>query len=179
MAIIVSEDEGDKVDPIAKSGLVAPKFVINLPPSTFRSSADKELIEGLMRELEEIKEGTHKHLGPDGLVGSLEKEIAMMAKENSDLMRAVLIADGEAARVKRMHSDNEAFWERKLAGLEESLHLVCKGKERVEKELAEGVQKYTEVYRVDLQRKLRKEMEEEEKKRLQKRKEKSKDKGVQ
>ena len=179
MAIIISEDEGDKVDPIVKSGPTAPKFVINLPPSTFRSSADKELIEGLMRELEEIKEGTHKHLGPDGLVGSLEKEIAMMAKENSDLMRAVLIADGEAARVKRMHSDNEAFWERKLAGLEESLHLVCKGKERVEKELAEGVQKYTEVYRVDLQRKLRKEMEEEEKKRLQKRKEKSKDKGVQ
>ena len=49
----------------------------------------------------------------------------------------------------------------------------------MEKELAEGVQKYTEVYRVDLEKKLTKEMEEEEKRRLQKRKEKSKDKGVQ
>ena len=49
----------------------------------------------------------------------------------------------------------------------------------MEKELAEGVQKYTEVYRVDLEKGLRKEMEEEERKRLQKRREKSKDKGVQ
>ena len=49
----------------------------------------------------------------------------------------------------------------------------------MEKELTGGVQNYTEVYRVDLERKLWKEMEEEEKKRLQKRKEKSKDKGVQ
>ena len=49
MAIIVSEDEGDKVDPVVKSSPAAPKFVINLPPSTFRSSADKELMEGLMR----------------------------------------------------------------------------------------------------------------------------------
>ena len=179
MAIIVSDDEGDKVDLVTKSGSEAPKFVINLPPSTFRSAADKELIEGLMRELEEVKAGMRKQLGPDGLVGSLEKEVAVMASEISDLRRAVLVAEAEAARVKRMHSDHEGFWERKLAGLEESLDLVCRGKERVEKELAEGVQKYTEVYRVDLEKKLRKEMEEEEKKRLQKRKEKSKDKGVQ
>ena len=179
MAIIVSEDEGDKVDLVTKSGSEAPKFMINLPPSTFRSAADKELIEGLMRELEEVKAGMRKHLGPDGLVGSLEKEVAVMASEISDLKRAVLVAEAEAARVKRMHSDHEGFWERKLAGLEESLDLVCRGKERVEKELAEGVQKYTEVYRVDLEKKLRKEMEEEEKTRLQKRKEKSKDKGVQ
>ena len=179
MAIIVSEDEGDKVDPIVKSGPAAPKFVINLPPPTCRSSADKELIEGLIRELEEVKEGMRKHLGPDGLVGSLEKEIAMMGKEIRDLKRAVLVAEAEAARVKKMYSEHEGFWERKLAGLEESLDLVCKGKERVEKELTGGVQNYTEVYRVDLERKLWKEMEEEEKKRLQKRKEKSKDKGVQ
>ena len=51
IAIIVSEDEGDKVDPIVKSGSAAPKFVLNLPPSTCTSPADKELIEGLMREL--------------------------------------------------------------------------------------------------------------------------------
>ena len=179
MAIIVSEDEGDKVDLVTKSGSEAPKFMINLPPSTFRSAADKELIEGLMRELEEVKAGMRKHLGPDGLVGSLEKEVAVMASEISDLRRAVLVAEAEVARVKSMHSNHEGFWERKLVGLEESLDLVCRGKERVEKELAEGVQKYTEVYRVDLERKLWKEMEEEEKKRLQKRKEKSKDKGVQ
>ena len=179
MAIIVSEDEGDKVDPVDKSGSTAPKFVINLPPSTFRSSADKELIEGLMRELEEVEEGVRQHLGPGGLIGGLEKEIAIMAKENNDLKRAVLVAEAEAARVKKMHSNHEGFWERKLTGLEESLDLVCKGKERVEKELVEGVQKYTEVYRMDLEKQLRKEMEEEEKKRLQKRKEKSKDKGVQ
>ena len=49
----------------------------------------------------------------------------------------------------------------------------------MEKELAEGVQKYTEVYRVDLERKLRNEIAEEERKRLQKRREMSKDKGVQ
>ena len=179
MAIIVSEDEGDKVDPVVKPDSRAPKFVINLPPSTFRSSADKELIGGLMRELEEVKGATRRHLGPDGLVGGLEREIAILGKENSDLNRAVFVAEAEAARVKKMHSDHEGFWERKLEGLEESLDLVCQGKERVEKELAEGVQKYTEVYRVDLEKRLRKEMEEEEKKRLQKRKEKSKDKGVQ
>ena len=177
MAIIVSEDEGDKVDPVVKPDSKAPKFMINLPPSTFRSSADEELIEGLMRELEEVRAGVRKHLGPDGLVGGLEREIAMLGKENSDLKRAVLVAEAEAARVKKMHSDHEGFWERKLAGLEESLDLGCRGKERVEKELAEGVQKYTEVYRVDLEEKLREEMGEEEKKRLQMRKEKSKDKG--
>ena len=139
MAIIVSEDEGDKVDPIAKSGPAAPKFVINLPPSTFRSSADNELIEGLMRELEQVKEGVRKHLGPNGLVGSLDKEIAMMAKENSDLKRAVVVAEAETVSMKRMHNNHEGFWERKLAGLEESLDLVYKGKERVPKELAEEV----------------------------------------
>ena len=161
MPIIVSEDEGDKVDPVVKPDSKAPKFVISLPPSTFRSSADKELIEGLMRELEEVKGGMRKHLGPGGLVGGLEREIAILAKENSDLKRAVLLTEAEAARVRKMHSDHEGFWERKLAGLEESLDLVCQGKERVEKELAEGVQKYTEAYRVDLEKKLRKEMEEE------------------
>ena len=102
-----------------------------------------------------------------------------MAKENGDLKRAVLVAEAEAARVNRIHNDHEGFWERKLVGLEESLDLVCKGKERVEKELTEGVQKYTELYRVDLEKKLRKEIEEEERKRLQWRREKSKDKGVQ
>ena len=125
MAIIVSEDEGDKVDPVVKPDSKAPKFTINLPPSTFRSSADKELIEGLIRELEEVKGAMCKHLGPDGLVGGLEREIAILAKENSDLKRAVLVAEAEAARVKKMHNDHEGFWERKLAGLEESLDLVC------------------------------------------------------
>ena len=102
-----------------------------------------------------------------------------MAKENNGLKRDVLVAEAEAARMKKMHSDQEGFWEPKLAGLEETLDLVCKGKKRVKKELAEGVQKYTEVYRMDLEKKLKKEMEEEEKKRLQKSKEKQKDKGVQ
>ena len=49
----------------------------------------------------------------------------------------------------------------------------------MEKELAQRVQRYTEVYRVVLEKRLRKKMEEEERKRLQKRREKSKDKGVQ
>ena len=120
-----------------------------------------------------------KHLGSDGLVGGLEKEIAVIAKENNDLKRAVLVGEAEVTRLRKMHSDHEGFWERKLTGLEESLDLVCKGKEWVEKELAEGVKKYTEVYRMDLEKKLRKEMEEEEKKRLQKRKERLKDKRVQ
>ena len=40
-----------------------------------------------------------KHRGPDRLVGSLEKDIAVMAKENRDLKRAVLVAEAEAARV--------------------------------------------------------------------------------
>ena len=40
-----------------------------------------------------------KHLGSDELVGGLEKEIAVMAKENRDLKRAVLVAEAEAARV--------------------------------------------------------------------------------
>ena len=105
-----------------------------------------------------------KHLWSDGLVGGLEKEIAVIAKENNDLKRAVLVAEAEVARLRKMHSDHEGFWERKLTALEESLDLVCKGKERVEKELAVGVKKYTEVYRMDLEKKLRKEMEEEEKK---------------
>ena len=74
MAIIVSENEGDEVDPVVKSGSAAPKFVINLPLSTFWSSTDKELIEGLMRELENVKEGMRKHPRPDGLVGGLEKD---------------------------------------------------------------------------------------------------------
>ena len=179
MAIVVTEDEGDKVDLVVKSDSAAPKFVINLPPSSFRSSADKRLIEGLMRELKEVKEGVRKHLGPDGLVGNLEKELTTMAKENSDLKRGVVVAEAEAARVKKMHSGHEGFWKRKLTGLEESLDLICKGKQRVEKELTEGVQKYMEVYRVDLEKKLRREMEEEERKRLRQRREKSKDKGVQ
>ena len=118
MAIIVSEGEGDKLDPVVKSGSTAHKFVINLPPSTFRSSADKNLMEGLIRELEEVKEGMRKHLGPDRVVGILEKEITIMAKENSNLKRAVLVAEAEGARVKKIHSDHEGFWERKLAGLE-------------------------------------------------------------
>ena len=49
----------------------------------------------------------------------------------------------------------------------------------MEKELAQRVQRYMEVYRVDLEKRLRKKMEEEERKRLQKSREKSKDKGVQ
>ena len=73
MAIIIREDEGDKVDPIVKSVPAAPKFVINLPPSTFRSSADKELIEGWMRDLEEIKEGTRKHLGQMDWLGAWKR----------------------------------------------------------------------------------------------------------
>ena len=109
MAIVVSEDEGDKVDPVVKPDPKAPKFMISLPPSTFRSSADKELIERLMRDLEEVKGGVRKHLGPDGLVGCLEREIARLAKENSDLKRAVLVAEAEAARVTKMHSDHEGF----------------------------------------------------------------------
>ena len=59
-----------------------------------------------------------KHLGPDRVVGILEKGITIMAKENSNLKRAVLVAEDEGARVKKMHSDHEGFWERKLAGLE-------------------------------------------------------------
>ena len=109
MAIIVSEDVGDEVDPVVKSGSAAPKFIINLLPSTFRSSTDKELIEGLMKELEEVKEGVLKHLGPNGLVGGLEKEISIMAKENSDLERAVWVAEAEAARVEKMNSDHEGL----------------------------------------------------------------------
>ena len=199
IAIVVSEDGGDEVkrgresdgeeDFLDFSKLdyrlqhtppPASRFKINVPPpANFRSTADQKLIEGLMKELEETKEAMYKHLGPDGLVGSMEKEIAIMVKENRDLKRAFLVVEAEAARVKNMHSDHEGFCERKLAGLKESVDLVCKGKERVEKELAEGVQKYAEVYRVDLEKKLRKEMGEEESKRLQKRREKPKDKGVQ
>ena len=109
MAIIVSENEGDEVDPVVKSGSTAPKFVINLPPYTFRSSAGKKLIEGLMKELEEVKEGVLKHLGRNGLGGGLGKEISIMAKQNSDLKRAVWFAEAEVARVKKMHSDHEGL----------------------------------------------------------------------
>ena len=45
----------------------------------------------------------------------MEKDIAMMAKENRNLKRAVLVGEAEATRVRKMHIDHEGFWERKLA----------------------------------------------------------------
>ena len=52
-----------------------------------------------------------KHLGSDELVGGLEKEIAVIGKENNDLKRAVLVAEAEVTRLRKMHSDHEGFWE--------------------------------------------------------------------
>ena len=162
MAIVVSEEAGDGVKRGRESEeeeeylgfskpdyslLPAPppalRFKINVPPpANVRSTTDQKLIEGLQKELEEVQKGMRKHLGQDGLVGSLKREMVIMAKENSDLKKAILVAKAEAARVKKIHNDHEGFWEGKLAGYEEFLELVCRGKETVEKELPEGVQKY-------------------------------------
>lgn len=127
MAIVVSENEPDEVkkgresdkeeDYLDYSKLdfsfwrtlpPAPRFKINvLPPANFRSTANEKWIDGLMKESEELKTWLQTTL--NGCVKHLEMNIAVMAEEVKSLNRAVAVTETDAARVKKMNYNHEAF----------------------------------------------------------------------
>ena len=111
MAIVVSEDEQDCADQLFESKVATDPVYCNLKegltynPRSFMSKS--EIILDLERELAEVKAGVRAHR--DGLVKNLETEIATMAATIETLRKAVEVAEAEAARVRKMHSDHEGF----------------------------------------------------------------------
>lgn len=115
----------------------------------------------------------------NSLVKNQETGNTAIAQEINSFKMAVTLVEAYAARVRKMHNNDEKYRERKLWGLNGTLDKGYTRNKTTEQGLEAEVLKCTKEIRKICQKYLREEMIEEEKKRLQKRIKKSKDKRVQ